>query len=74
MLLFRSEEHVDRWCRGHRIERGAVLSLEQAWELAVEWYRDRLRPDWRRKTVEEAQVAFARIGLTSPFWRLSGPE
>jgi hypothetical protein len=71
MLAFRSEAHVDRWCRARRLPRGAVFTLDQAWDLAREWYADRLSPTWRRHSPEEAEAAFARIGLIGPFWRLS---
>jgi len=47
-----------------------VLSLDQAWALARLWYVDRLNPDWRRRTPEEATAAFASIGLTGEFWSL----
>ncbi len=50
--------------------RGAILSLETGWRLASIWYADRLEPDWRRRTTEEAQSVFDRLGLTGPFWRL----
>jgi alkylmercury lyase-like protein len=70
MLAFRSEEHVDRWCRSLRIPRGASFSLEQAWQLGRAWYSDKLSPDWRRATPDEAEAIFASIGLTGDFWRL----
>jgi hypothetical protein len=70
MLAFRSEEHVDRWCRTRRIPRGACFSLEQAWQLGRAWYADRLSPDWRRATSAEAEDIFAGIGLTGDFWGL----
>jgi hypothetical protein len=70
MLAFRSEEHVDRWCRQRRIQRGAVFMAEQMWRLADVWYANRLSPDWRRRTAEEAEAVFEEIGLTGPFWRL----
>lgn len=70
MLIFRSEEHVDRWCAARDLSRGALLSLEQAWALASDWYRDKVRPDWRRHTVDETEALLARLGLTGPFWRL----
>ena len=73
MLLFRSEEHVDRWCRLWGRERGEVFSLEQQWQLAQAWYTDRLQPDWRRKTPEEAVAILREVGLTSPFWDLGEP-
>jgi hypothetical protein len=72
MLLFRSEQHVDRWCRQWQRPRGGTLSLSQGWRLAKEWYGDRLSPDWRAKTTEEAQKTFDSIGLRGEFWRLAG--
>jgi len=71
MLLFRSEQHVERWCAQWKRPRGGTLTLPQGWRLAQEWYRDRLSPDWRPKTVPEAQAAFAGIGLVGEFWRLA---
>lgn len=71
MLLFRSEEHVDKWCRDWRFARGAVLTLPQCWQLARAWYRDDRRdPRWRRRTANEAQALFTQLGLTTPFWNL----
>jgi len=71
MLLFRSEQHVDRWCKQWRRPHGGTLTLQQGWRLAKEWYGDRLRPDWRPKTIAEAEAAFARVGLRGKFWKLS---
>jgi hypothetical protein len=70
MLAFRSEAHVDRWCETRRIPRGASFSLDQAWQLGRAWYADKLSPDWRRATAEEAEAMLAGIGLTGEFWRL----
>lgn len=70
MLLFRAEEHVDRWCRARDLGRGAFLSPEQGWRLAQGWYKDKVKPDWRRHTVEEAEALLAEVGLTGPFWNL----
>jgi len=70
MLIFRSEEHVDRWCAARELSRGAVLSAALAWVLAREWYGDRLHPHWRRHTVDETEALFTRLGLTDPFWSL----
>jgi len=70
MLAFRSDAHVDRWCTARRIPRGAVFTLEQAWQLGRAWYADKLSPDWRRATQAEAEATFASIGLTGDFWRL----
>jgi hypothetical protein len=70
MLAFRSETHVDRWCELRGIPKGAVLSLEQLWQLGREWFENRLAPDWRRRTPAEAEALFADIGLVGKFWRL----
>jgi hypothetical protein len=83
MLLFRSEEHRDTWLSARALRHGATLSVKQQWELARIWYGDRTRagsagphnrmsPDWRRRTPEEAQAVFNSIGLTGPFWKLPG--
>jgi hypothetical protein len=71
MLLFRSEEHVDRWAQARRAPRGATLTMQQLWGLASVWYHDRLSPNWRRRTAEEAQGVFESFGLTGAFWRLT---
>jgi hypothetical protein len=70
MLAFRSEEHVDRWRAQRCVPRGAILSLGQTWGLAEAWYANRLAPEWRRRTPDEAEAVFAGLGLTGEFWRL----
>ncbi len=70
MLLFRSEEHLDRWCTFRGLPRGGTMSPEQCWQLALAWYADKLHPDWRRKSLEEAEAVLAGIGLIEPFWNL----
>jgi hypothetical protein len=70
MLLFRSEEHVDRWCQQRGLERGGLVSPEQIWALAGAWYSNALSPDFRRRTPDEAQLFFTEIGLTGTFWQL----
>ena len=72
MLLFRDEEHVDRWCAAREMPRGAVISLDRTWRLAAGWYRNKLRPDWRRHTLEETEALLGEIGLTDEFWNLRG--
>ena len=70
MLLFRDEEHVDRWCAARDLVRGAVITPQQAWQLAHGWYKDKVSPEWRRHTVDETEALLASIGLTGPFWDL----
>jgi hypothetical protein len=70
MLLFRSEQHVDRWCKQWRVPRGGILSLEQGWRLSQLWYGDRLSPDWQPMSAEQAQAVLSEVGLTGEFWVL----
>jgi hypothetical protein len=70
MLLFRSEEHVGRWCEERGLERGGSMSPETALRLGVIWYADKQQPGWRRKTIEEAEAIFGELGLVGNFWRL----
>jgi hypothetical protein len=70
MLLFRAEEHIDRWCGMRDLSRGGMLTPEQAWRLAHGWYAGKLKPDWRRHTVDETEALLAAVGLTGSFWHL----
>jgi hypothetical protein len=70
MLLFQSEEHIGRWCTSRDVPRGATMTPDQGWKLARAWYADKLHPEWRRKTVDEAEAVFKEIGLTASFWSL----
>jgi hypothetical protein len=53
------------------VTRGALMTIPQAWELSLKWYGNRLAPDFRRPTIDDAHAIFASVGLTGPFWRLS---
>ena len=68
MLLFRSEEMVDQWCKAHDVPQRPIIDLEQLWHLAVTWYGNRLTLESRRPGPDEMVEIFARIGLTGPFW------
>ena len=70
MLLFRSEEHLARWCAFRNLPRGGTMTPEQCWQLAHAWYADKASPDWRRRTLEETEAVLADLGLTGPFWSL----
>ena len=62
MQLLRSED---------TIEGGAVVGIEQLWQLAQAWYGNRLAADWRPRTRDESQRVLAAVGLTGPFWDLA---
>jgi hypothetical protein len=68
MLLFRSEETVNRWCESRKSPRRPLISLDQLWRLAVAWYSNRLTVESRRPGPDEMVSVFATIGLTGPFW------
>jgi hypothetical protein len=70
MLLFRSEEHLDRWLADTGHPRGASFSIQTCWDLARAWYADKGKPTYRRKTVDEANATFESLGLTGDFWLL----
>ena len=52
------------------MNRGAVMSIAQAWDLSQRWYGTRLDPDFRRPSAPEARANFDRVGLTGAFWDL----
>ena len=68
MLLFRWEETVNLWCASHDIPRRPLVNLTQLWQLAVQWYGNRLTLESRRPAPDEMVPIFASLGLTGPFW------
>jgi hypothetical protein len=55
------------------VSRGAAMTIPQAWALSQQWYGNRLAPDFRRPTIDEAHAIFANVGLTGSFWDLRLP-
>jgi len=70
MLLFRSEDHVHRWCLANDVPRRPLVSLEQLWGLALAWYENRLTEESRRPGPDEMGEIFGRLGLEDPFWQV----
>jgi hypothetical protein len=71
MLIFRSEEHLEKWLKDWHMTQGAILSLGQCWQLAQAFYgSDKRAPEWRRKTVDEIETLFTELGFISSFWSL----
>lgn len=68
MLLFRSEENVNGWCRERGLPRRPLVSLEQLWQLSLAWYENRLTVESRRPDASEMVGIFARVGLIDEFW------
>lgn len=68
MLLFRSEETVEKWCQAHNVPKRPLVNMDQLWHLAVTWYQSRLTVDSRRPGPDEMVTIFGEIGLGGPFW------
>ena len=68
MLLFRSEEWIDKWCKRNNLERGEVLTIQQVWELSKLWYDNRLSLEYHGRSLVQAKEIFKQTGLTSEFW------
>ena len=71
MLLFRSEEHLDRWLRKDGNPAGARMTTEQQWDLARRWFTGRDRAEWTKRSAEQAEEVFSAAGLSGDFWRLT---
>ena len=70
MLLFRSEDHLTKWLIEKNLTRGAIISLETIWALSKKWYGDRMSPDFKGRSLDEAQAILTSVGLTGAFWSL----
>ena len=68
MLLFQSEEWIDKWCQRNKLERGEVLTIHQVWELSKPWYGARMSADFHGRSAEQVAEIFKHTGLTSKFW------
>jgi hypothetical protein len=68
MLLFRSEETVNEWCKANGLPRRPLVTLDQLWSLAVTWYGNRLTVESRRPGAAEMTGIFEAIGLKGSFW------
>jgi len=70
MLLFKDEKQVDAWSALHRIPKGDVQPVDKVLELAKRWYGEHLRPDWTKKSINEARAIFTELGFSHPVWSL----
>lgn len=69
MLFFRSEETLDQWLAARQMQRGAVLSISQLWDLSRLWYHNRLSPEYHGRTAGQVREIFNKAGLTSDYWQ-----
>jgi hypothetical protein len=68
ILLFRSEEMINQWCKNNQLTRGEVLSVSETWKLSKLWYHNHMSEEYHGRTAEQAAAIFRQIGLTSSFW------
>lgn len=68
--LFRSEEHVDKYCNENQVQRGGVISAQQAVELGKLWFNPMLEPNWRPMSKNVISEMLEQVGLTDEFWKL----
>jgi hypothetical protein len=52
---------------------GELLTFERVWELSKLWYQDRLRPEFKGRSIPEAHQIFEKLGLKPDFWRFDLP-
>jgi len=71
MLVFRSEDHLENWLSNPERPHGERMTVGQQWELAEKWFLGRDRPEWTKRSAEEAERVFRSVGLTSDFWKLT---
>ena len=68
MLLFRSEEWIEKWCQRNNLTRGEVLTIHQVWELTKLWYHNRMSMEYHGRSTEQVAEIFKKAGLKSEFW------
>jgi hypothetical protein len=74
MLLFKNAHQVADWSERHGIPCGDIQPVNKVLELSKRWYGEHLRPDWTKKSIEEARAIFADLGFTHPIWYLPSKE
>ncbi len=70
MLLFQSEEWVEKWCKRNNLDVGEMLSIQQVWELSKLWYGNRMSLEYHGRSMEQVAEIFKQAGLTAKFWYL----
>ncbi|MEZ4362380.1 MAG: organomercurial lyase [Kofleriaceae bacterium] len=69
-LLFRTVDEVDSWAERRRLPRGAVVPIQQAWKLAVEWYGGGATPEPHLRHRAELEAIFSKCDLGQPHFML----
>ncbi|CAF1080267.1 unnamed protein product [Didymodactylos carnosus] len=69
ILIFKTENDIDQWCKHHNKPKGVALSVEQLWSLSKLWYGNYLDPNFKRKSKQLAESIFTQVGLIGDFWK-----
>jgi hypothetical protein len=72
--IFCNERCVDSWLDRTGNNKGYVMSIQQLWRLASEWYAGRLDAGYKRREPAQAKDYFRAVGLQGDFWGLSNSE
>ncbi|KAK5993818.1 hypothetical protein PT974_07255 [Cladobotryum mycophilum] len=67
--LFQSESEVAQWRDTHGFPKGAIINFDQLWRLAKAWYEDKADRNYDRKSPQEVDDLYTRLGMTDPFWK-----
>ncbi|MCE7995184.1 MAG: hypothetical protein HEP71_24610 [Roseivirga sp.] len=70
MLVFESEEQIDRWTTKHNIKKGDIQPIDKIWQFSKKWYGNHLNPEWTKWTIEEAKEMFEEFELSDSIWKL----
>ena len=70
MVFFCSTEHRDASGLMDPANPGASLTPQQAHDLGVPLYADRMKIDYARPGRDELNAHFASLGLTGPYWQI----
>ena len=70
MLLLRSEEQTPAWSQQNGLPVGAILSVEQIWELSLRWYADRMSPDYSGRGADTIKSILDSLGLCGDYWHV----
>ena len=70
MLVFETEDHIDKWCSRHNMPKGDIKRLDELQPFAAEWYGKYLDVNWKKWTVSEACELMDRHGFSGPTWAL----
>ena len=70
MLVFETEDHIDKWCYRHNVPKGDIKRLDELYPFAAEWYGKYLDVNWKKWTVLEARELMDRHGFSGPSWAL----